>query len=95
MKFLVNGFQAVPVDMGINLGCGDIGMAEHKLYGAEIGTVGEQVGGKGVAKGMGGEFVADSGGSCGIVYDLPEAQTGHGFCTIANKQGVAASALQD
>ena len=33
--------------MGVDLGRADIGVAEHGLHGAEVGTVVEEVGGNG------------------------------------------------
>ena len=35
-------------DVGVDLGGGDVGMAEHGLDGAEVGAVHEEVGGEGV-----------------------------------------------
>lgn len=33
MELLVDSFEAVLVDMCVDLGCGDIGMAQHELDG--------------------------------------------------------------
>ena len=38
--------------MGINLGCGDIGMAKQGLDNSQVGTVGQKMRGKGMAQGM-------------------------------------------
>ena len=41
------GFAEVLVgDVGVDLGGADVGVAEHALDGAEVGTVHEQVGGE-------------------------------------------------
>lgn len=40
--------------MGVDLGGGEIRMAQQHLYHPQIGAVVEQMGGKGVAQGMGG-----------------------------------------
>ena len=42
-------------DMGIDLGGGDVGMAQHLLDAAEIGAVVDQVGGEGVPEHVGGQ----------------------------------------
>jgi hypothetical protein len=46
MKLLVNLFEADAVDMGIDLGRGDIGMAQHGLNRAKIGAALQQVRGE-------------------------------------------------
>jgi len=43
-------FEFVFVNMGVDLGGGDVGVTQHHLYGPKVCTVGEQVGGKGVAE---------------------------------------------
>jgi hypothetical protein len=40
MESLVDGFQPVQIDMGINLSGGDIGMPEHLLHHSEIRSAG-------------------------------------------------------
>ena len=42
--------QALLVDVGVDLGGGDVGVAEEFLDDAEVGAVLEQVGGEGVAQ---------------------------------------------
>ena len=44
--------QALAVDMGIDFGRRDVGMAEHQLQRAQVRTAFEQMGGKGVAQHM-------------------------------------------
>ena len=41
--------EAPAVDMGIDFGRRDIGMAEHLLDAAQVGAMGQQMGGEGVA----------------------------------------------
>lgn len=53
MKFLVDRLETVAIDMGIDLGGGNIGMAQHHLHGPEIGIMGQEMRGKGVAQYMG------------------------------------------
>ena len=54
--------------MGVNLGGGDIGVAEHGLNRAEVGAVHEKVGGERVAEGVGSDVFGDAGGF-GVVVD--------------------------
>jgi len=51
----VQRFQALAGNVGVNLGSGNVGVAEQHLHDAQVGTVVEQVGGKGVAQHMGGK----------------------------------------
>lgn len=48
-------------DVGVDLGGGDVGVAEDGLDGAEVGAVHEEVGGEGVAEGVGGDVFGDAG----------------------------------
>lgn len=52
MKLLVDRFESFLVNMGVNLGCGDVGMAEHNLYRTKIGAMCKEVGGKRMAEAM-------------------------------------------
>ena len=56
MKFLIDGFQAIMVDMGIDLSRADISMTEHLLEGAQVGPAREQMGSEAVSEGMDGHF---------------------------------------
>ena len=46
-------FEAFAVGMGVNLGGGDVGVAEHFLDHAEVAAVLEEVGGETVPEGVG------------------------------------------
>lgn len=54
--------------MGVDLGGGDVGVAEHGLDGAEVGAVHEEVSGEAVAEGVGGDVLGDASGF-GIFFD--------------------------
>ena len=45
--------QEAPVEMGVELGGGYAFVAQHALYGTQVGTAFKQMGGKGVAQGGG------------------------------------------
>ncbi len=55
MMFLNQRFKAFGLHMGVNLGGGDVGMAQHFLNAALIGAVIEKMGGEGMTKDMGGD----------------------------------------
>lgn len=44
--------QSVPVNMCVNFCCSDRFVAQHTLYGAQVGSSFKQVGGKGMAEGV-------------------------------------------
>ena len=50
MRALDQPAQPIALDMGIDLGRRDIGMAEHLLYAAQIGAVVEQMAGEGMTQ---------------------------------------------
>lgn len=82
----VDGFKALVIDMGITLGGGDVGMAQHFLDDAEGGLVGEEVGGEGVTKGVGGDGASDTGFD-GIRTDHgPEGFPAQRFTTAGEKK---------
>src|SRR5439155_3198999 len=53
--------QPLLVHVGVELGGGDAGVAQHLLDGAQIGPAAQQVGGKGVAQHVRGHILADAG----------------------------------
>lgn len=48
-------------DVGIDLGGGDVGVAEHGLDGAKVGTIHEEIGGEAVAEGVRRDVLRDAG----------------------------------
>ena len=58
---------------GVDLGGGDIRVAQHFLDGAQIRTVLQQVGGKGVAQRMGSNVLLDPRLLLVVLDELPEA----------------------
>lgn len=53
-------FEVLVGDVGVDLGGGDVGVAEHGLDGADVGAVHEEVGGEAVAEGVGGDVFGDA-----------------------------------
>ena len=48
VMLLMDLLQSLPGDMSVDLGCRDIGMAEHDLHGSQIGSVFQEVTCKGM-----------------------------------------------
>lgn len=86
MKAFVDIFQAGAVHMGVNLGCGYIGVPEHDLDGAKIGPMLEQMGGKGMADKMRTDRFIDAGFLGPLPNNLPETQPGHGGAPVTHKK---------
>lgn len=86
MKSLVDGFEAVRFDFGVNLGGGDVGMAEHHLDRTQVGTARQQMGGKGMAQHVGTDPVPGSSLDGDAGDDLPEPVAGHGAAPVVQEQ---------
>ena len=93
MKFFMDIFQSVLVNMGVYLGGGNVGVAEHHLHCAQIGTVAEKMGGKRMADHMRRDIFVDAGGQGDFSNYLPESQAGHAAAASGDKEIIAALAL--
>ena len=69
----MDGAEAVLVDVGVDLGGGDVGVAEHFLDDAEVGAVVEEVGGEAVAELVGMDFLGEASSGGAFVDDLLDA----------------------
>ena len=79
--------QAVAGDMGIDLGCGDVGVTQHALDAAEVCSVFDQMCGEGVADNVGAEaFGVDIGSQREFLEELEEALAGN-RCVQAGGRG--------
>lgn len=83
------------IDMRINLGSGDIGVAEHHLHGPQIGAMSKKMCCEGVAQHMRGDVFADTSCDRKFLEDLPEAQPCHAAAAISDKEVVASLATQN
>ena len=73
MKFLMNRFEALGIDVGIDLSRRNIGMTQHFLDDPQRSAILKQVAGKGVAQGVGRHGFHNTG-LLGVFFDnLPEA----------------------
>ena len=69
--------EAVGGDVGVDLGGGDVGVAEQGLHDAQVGAAFEQVGGEGVTQDVRADAGGvDPGGDGGLVQKLAEAARG-------------------
>ena len=75
-------------DVGVDLGGGDVGMAEHGLDGAEVGAVHEEVGSKRVAQGVRADVLGDAG-KAGVFFDDAFDAAGGDAAEIAGSVWVA------
>ena len=67
-------------DVCVNLGGGDVCVAEHDLYGANIGAVTEEIRSKAVADDVGSNFFGNSRGDSIIFYDTFNRAGGEAIC---------------
>ncbi len=90
MKLPVPFLDAAGINVGVNLGGVDVGVAEHHLEGAEIDTASEHVAGEGMAHVFRTDCLADAAASRHFADDLPEAGAGHRAALAGNKEKAAA-----
>ena len=79
--------------MGINLRGGNIGMSQHFLNGTQIGTVGKQMGGKGMAQYMRCNVRCNTGLLPVLLDNLPESLPGKPFAAFIQKQNIGLPAV--
>lgn len=82
MKTLVNFAEVGVGDVGVDLSGGDVGVAEKALDGAEVSAIHNEVGSKGVTKGVGGDVFGDAG-DAGIFLNDALNRTGSKAAKIA------------
>ena len=61
-------------------------MSQHGLHSLNIRSAADEMGGKGMAQGVGSDICLDPGLVPVILHDLPEALTGHLFSAAVGKQ---------
>ncbi len=79
-------FEVGVGDVGVDLGGGDVGVAEHSLNGAEVGTVHKEVGSEAVAQSVGGDVLGDAG-EFGVFLDNAFDGTGSEATIVAGSIG--------
>ena len=72
MKFPVDFAQSVGVDVGVDFGCGDVGMAEHLLNHTQVRAVCEKMTCERVAKRVRMDVLVDPGAFGRLLDDAPD-----------------------
>ncbi len=88
MGFVVDVFELFFHHLGVDLGGGDIRVAQHFLDGAEVRAVFQKVGGERVAQGVGSDVLVNLGGLLVVLDHLPEALAGHTLTVDVDEQGL-------
>ncbi len=68
MELFVDRFEALLIHVGVDLGGGDIGVAEEFLNDSEVGAILQEMGGKGMAEEVGVDVLIDPG-LLGALFD--------------------------
>ena len=86
MKAPVRFLEPGAVYMGVDLRRRNIGVAEHRLQGAQIGAAFEQMGSEGMAQRMGCHALFDAGSEGVIVNQFPESLARERLAGASDKQ---------
>ena len=74
MKLSMHGFQSLLIDMGIDLRCRNVGVAEHFLDDAQIRAIPQQMRCEAVSQKVRVNVLFQSGAARMLFYDLPDAR---------------------
>jgi len=85
--------QVIPVQMGIYFRGGDAFVAEHFLYGAEVGAAFHEMGGKGVAEGVGRDAFGDARFLCQVFDDIEDHDPAKALAAFVEKNNVLGTRL--
>src|ERR1041384_3225352 len=79
MKLPVHFFKPRAIDVRINLRSGNIGVAEHRLHGSQIGAAFEQMGRERMTQGVRRHSLSNARGQGVAPNEFPETLAGHAF----------------
>ena len=85
----MDGAKFAVGDVGVDLSCRDVGVAEEKLDGAEVGAVTEEVSGETMAKGVRRDRFHNAGGDSIMFDEALDTARGQPHFLMINKQGLA------
>ena len=71
MELAMNRLQAISVNVCVDLGRRDAGMAEHFLHGAQIGSSGQKMCGEAVSEGVWADLPCDATPFHVLLYEDP------------------------
>ena len=88
---LMHALQSLACDVGVNLCCRDIAVAEQHLHYAQVGAVVEKVRRKGVPEGMWRQGIGTDARRHSVAFDqVPEGLSRHRFAARRQEHKVAA-----
>jgi len=90
----MDSFESVLIDVGVDLGRGNIGMAEHFLDDAQIGAIAEEMGSETVSQEMWINIFLQAGMSRMFFHNLPDTGSGQFAAACRLKNLAAAAPLQ-
>ena len=93
VEFLVDFAEVLVGDVGVDLGGADVGVAEEGLDGADVGAVVEEVGGEGVAEGVGGDVFGDAGEFGVFFYEALDGAGGEAAVVAGGVGGAGVSGV--
>ena len=88
-------FEPLPGHMGVDLGGGQVAMAQQHLHHPQVRPVVEQMGGKGVTQGMGGQGLANPSLQGIALDEQPEGLAGHAATAYRGEQVIAHPPVED
>src|SRR5208283_767119 len=88
MIFPVFGFYKLPVDMGINLSCRNVHVAEHFLHGAKVGSSFKEMRRKRMAECMRVDFLRNTRKASVFFYNVPDRCARHRSAATVEKDCV-------
>lgn len=88
MKRIDRLAEIVRIEMGVDLGGDDRGMAKHLLYGAQIGSAFHEMRGEGVPQTVRGDGLGDAGLCGGFADDVEDHDAGQLFAASIEKHNI-------
>jgi hypothetical protein len=76
VELAMDGFEPLLIDVGVDLGRGNIGVTEHFLDDAQIGAIAEEMGSETVSQKMRINIFLQAGMLRMFFHDLPDAGSG-------------------
>src|SRR5690242_2129266 len=91
VKLPMHSFETLLVDVGINLGCGNVGMAQHLLDDTQVSPVSEQVRREAMPQKMRINVLFQAAVSRVLLNDLPNPRR-RKFCASLGKKNLTTAA---
>ena len=82
----MRGLKSFHIHVGVDLGCGNVAVAKHHLYGAQVCSTGKKMCCKGVTQAVWADLGYYSCGKGSLMNDLPEANARHRFAAVGDKK---------